>query len=102
MSSLKDFTDEEVAYSIEGKALVIRHTLQVQVKEDDIDQEKKKIFHTHCHVQNKLCSLIIDSRSCVNITSTILVSKLNLCTIEYNRPYRLQFLNDCGEVKVTR
>jgi len=42
MSSLNDFTDEEVAYSIEGKALVIRHTLQVQVKEDDIDQKKKE------------------------------------------------------------
>jgi uncharacterized protein YxjI len=46
MSSLKDFTDEEVAYSIEGKALVIRHTLQVQVKEDDIDQEKKDLSYT--------------------------------------------------------
>jgi uncharacterized protein YxjI len=46
MSSLKDFIDEEVAYSIEGKALVIRHTLQVQVKEDDIDQEKKDLSYT--------------------------------------------------------
>ena len=44
MSSLKDFTDGEVAYSIEGKALVIRRTLQVQVKEDDIDQKKKTSF----------------------------------------------------------
>ena len=62
----------------------------------------QNIFHTYCHVQNKVCSLIIDNRNCVNIASTIIVSKLNLCMIEHNKPYRLQFLNDCGEVKVTK
>lgn len=49
-----------------------------------------------CHVQNKMCSLIIDNRNYANVTSTILVSKLNLCTIKRYRPYRLQSLNDCS------
>ena len=43
-----------------------------------------------------MCSLIINSRSYANVTSIILVSKLNLCTIKHYRPYRLQWLNDCG------
>jgi len=36
MSPLKDH--------IEGEALVIRRTLLVQVKEDDIDQQRENIF----------------------------------------------------------
>jgi len=37
MAPLKDCTNKEVAYPVEGGVLVIRHTIQVQVKEDDID-----------------------------------------------------------------
>jgi hypothetical protein len=36
MSPLKNYTNEEIAYPIEGEALVIRRTLQVQVKKYDI------------------------------------------------------------------
>jgi hypothetical protein len=68
-----------------GGALIIRHVLKVQVEEDDINQKRKNIFHTCCHVQNKM----IDSGSCVNLTSTTLVSKLNLCIIKHHKPYRL-------------
>jgi len=31
-----------------------------------------------------------------------LVSKLNLCSVKHAKPYRLQWLNDSGEVKVTK
>jgi len=49
-----------------------------------------------------VCGLIIDSGSCVNVCSTTLISKLNLCTVKRAKPYRLQWLNDSGEVKVTK
>jgi hypothetical protein len=49
-----------------------------------------------------VCGLIIDSGSCVNVCSITLVSKLNLCTVKHAKPYRLQRLNDSGEVKVTK
>jgi len=48
-------------------------------------------LHTRCYVQ-----------SCVNVYSTTLVSKLNLCTVKHANPYRLQWQNDSGEVKVTK
>jgi hypothetical protein len=48
-------------------------------------------------------NLIIDSGRCVNVYSTTLVSKLNLCTVKHAKPYRFQWLNDdSGEVKVTK
>ena len=49
-----------------------------------------------------MCGLIIDSGSCVNVCSTTLVSKLKLCTFKHAKPHRLQWLNDSGEVKVTK
>jgi hypothetical protein len=50
-----------------------------------------------------VCSLIIDSgKSCVNVYSTTLVSQLNLYIVKHAKPYRLQWLNDSGEVKVTK
>jgi hypothetical protein len=37
MPPLEDYTGEEIAYLIEGEALVIRRTFWIQVKKDDID-----------------------------------------------------------------
>lgn len=46
--------------------------------------------------------MIIDGDSCANLTSTTLVRKLNLNIVKHFKPYRLQWLNECGEVKATK
>ena len=46
MPPLVDCSDEEIAYPIKGKALVIRRALNMQIKEDDVDQQRENIFHT--------------------------------------------------------
>ncbi|XP_073261522.1 uncharacterized protein [Populus alba] len=46
--------------------------------------------------------MIIDGSSCANVASDTLVQKLNLSCIKHPRPYRLQWLNECGEVRVTK
>lgn len=61
---------------------------------------KKKIFHTRCHISNKVYSMIIDSESCDNVTRTIFVKKLNLNNVKHDRPYKLWWLNECGEFMV--
>ena len=101
MPPLEDSDGDELALPVE-ESLVIRRTLQVQVKEDDTNEQRENIFHTRCYIQRKVCGLIIDSGSCVNVCSATLVSKLNLCTAKHAKPYRLQWLNDSGEVKVTK
>ena len=77
MSSLEDADDEEDA--IQGELMVARRALSVQAKEDD-EMQRDNIFHTRCHVQNKVCSVIIDGGSCTNVASTTLVGKLGLST----------------------
>ena len=36
------------------------------------------------------------------MASTTLVEKLNLPTMKHPRPYKLHWLNDCGEVKINK
>ncbi|KAH9697902.1 Endonuclease [Citrus sinensis] len=97
---LEDVEDEE--YIAPGElTLVARRALSVQVKEDEAAQWEN-IFHTRCYVQDKVCSIIIDGGRCTNVASTIMVEKLGLPTLKHPRPYKLQWLNDSGEVKVNK
>ena len=73
----------------------------MQIKEDEAVQQEN-IFHTRCYVQDKVCSMIIDGGSCTNVASTIMVENLGLLTLKHPRPYKLQWLNDNGEVKVNK
>ena len=100
--SLKDACDDNVKYPVKGKSLVARRALSAQVKEDDMEQQRENIFHTRCHINSEVCNMIIDGGSYTNVASTTLVEKLNLPTLKHPRPYKLQWLNDCGEVKVNR
>jgi hypothetical protein len=77
MPPLVDFSDQEIAYLVEGETLVIRRAMNMQIKEDDVDQQQ----------ENKVCSMIIVGGSCVNVASDTLVKKLNLSCIKHLRPY---------------
>ena len=46
--------------------------------------------------------MIIDGGSCANVASALLVEKLQLPTLKHPKPYKLQWLNDSGEVKVQK
>ncbi|KAI9194884.1 hypothetical protein LWI28_009888 [Acer negundo] len=96
MPPLEDASDN--AYLVGGELLVARIALRAQAKEDD-EVQRDNIFHTRCHVNDNVCSMIIDGGSCTNMASTILVEKLNLTTFKHPKPYKLQWLNDNGEVR---
>ena len=59
MPPLKDSDGDELSLPVTD-FLVIRRTLQVQVKKDESNQQRENIFQTR-DVQSKVCSLIIDS-----------------------------------------
>ena len=99
MPSLEDADDEE--YAVQGELMVARRGLSVQCKEYD-EMQRDNIFHTRCHVQNKACSEIIDRGSCTNVASATMVEKLGMQTSKHPRPYKLQWLNDSGEVGVNK
>ena len=53
-------------------------------------------------MKGKVCALIIDSRSCTNVASSLRMEKLNLHAMKHPKLYKLQWLNECGEVKVNQ
>ncbi|XP_010546474.1 PREDICTED: uncharacterized protein LOC104818554 [Tarenaya hassleriana] len=103
VKSDSDASTNEVGdqFAAKGELLVARRALNLQAKEEETVQ-RQNIFYTRGVVKDKVCSIIIDSGSCTNVASTLLVEKLGLKTIRHPKPYRLQWLNDRGETKVHR
>ncbi|KAI4347715.1 hypothetical protein L6164_008499 [Bauhinia variegata] len=93
--------DDSGESAVEGELLMARRALSIQVMENENNQ-RENLFHTRCQIQDKVCSVIIDGGSCSNVASVELVEKLTLPTFKHRCPYRLQWLNDCGEMKVTK
>jgi len=71
------------------------------VHKDVLETQRENIFQTRCLINHKVCVLIIDGGSCTNVSSKILVEKLNLPTILHSSPYKLQWLSKDEEMKVT-
>ncbi|XP_027156813.1 uncharacterized protein LOC113757952, partial [Coffea eugenioides] len=102
LPSLEEEEEEEEALPIDERVgLVVRRALATQVKAADHAQ-RENIFYTRCYIKGKVCSLIIDGGSCANVASALMVEKLALPTLRHPTPYRLQWLNDSGDVRVTK
>ena len=71
----------------------------MQAKEEEV--QRGNIFYTRCMIYNKLCSMIIDGGSCTNVINATLVDKLGIKTTKHPRPYKLQWLNEYRNIKVT-
>ncbi|KAF7812163.1 Transposon Ty3-I Gag-Pol polyprotein [Senna tora] len=98
---------EEFEYEVdknvmEGVCLVFRRDLICQIEKHVLNEQRENIFRTRCHVKNKVCRSIIDGGSVTNVASTTMVEKLNLPTVRHPRPYKLQWSNECGEIKVDK
>ncbi|XP_044489106.1 uncharacterized protein LOC123213696 [Mangifera indica] len=102
MPPLEDCSNIDVEEPIHGDMLVTRRILNIQPKDSNDEEQREHIFHIRCHVKDKVCSMIIDSGSCINVASTLLVDKLNLETFKHPKQYKLQWLNECGEIRVTK
>ncbi|PKI67563.1 hypothetical protein CRG98_012147 [Punica granatum] len=98
MPPLEDVSEEEYL-ALDALTLVARRELSLQTKGVEKVQQEN-IFHTRCYVKDKVCSVIIDGGNCTNVASTTMVEKLGLSMLKHPRPYKLQWLNDSGEIRV--
>ncbi|XP_075086249.1 uncharacterized protein LOC142168965 [Nicotiana tabacum] len=65
-------------------------------------RQHKSLFHTRCTSYGKVCSLIIDCGSHINIVSEKMVSKLDLSTKLHLYPYSIEVGDDDDGLEVTR
>ena len=97
ISEEEEVEEELEEEAMQGDMLMVRRLLGSQMQPLD-DTQRENIFHTRCTINGK----IVDGGSCTNVASSRLVSKLNLDTKPHPRPYRLQWLSENEEVKVTQ
>jgi len=101
----EDGEDEEPGLCVkEGESvspLYVERRAMISKSLDDPSQ-RENLFHSKCFIKDNVCSLIIDSGSCANVASTALVEFLKLPTTKHATPYKLQWLSECGELRVHR
>ncbi|KAL1213521.1 RNA-directed DNA polymerase-like protein [Cardamine amara subsp. amara] len=91
--------EDIVDYADTGESLVTRRVLSALFEPETMQREN--IFHSRCTINSKVCSLIIDGGSCTNVASKYLVDKLGIPKTKHPRPYRLKWLNDDTELKIS-
>ncbi len=97
----KNSSDEDYKCLAIPQCLVVRRALNVQVKLDDTSREQRaNLFHTRGLAKGMPFSIIIDSGSCSDVVSTLLVHSLGLPTKRHPTPYHLNWFNDGSFVKV--
>ena len=82
--------------------LVVRRSLGALCVEYVETLQRENLFHSKCRVMGLLCSMIIDSGSCANVISQTLVTQLKIPTLKHPSPYKLQWLSECGELRVVK
>ncbi|XP_072081028.1 uncharacterized protein [Arachis hypogaea] len=103
MPHADDATDNQdiVEYVVSGETLVTRRILNVQAKDDRLEQ-RENIFHTKVLLGGKVGLMIIDTGSHTNVASSTLITKLGLKCTKHPNPYKLEWLSNVGELKYDR
>lgn len=82
--------EENVVYADEGELLEVD------------DDQRGNMLHTRCTAGGKVCGDILNGESCTKVASNTLVEQLNLKTTKHPHPYEAQWLNQQGEIQVTK
>ncbi|CAL8179179.1 unnamed protein product [Prunus armeniaca] len=79
---------------------VVRCTL-AQPRKETKDWRRTSIFHTYIKSGDKDWKVIIDNDSCINVVSTLTVSRLGLSTEKHLEPYRVAWIDNTSSIPVT-
>lgn len=69
---------------------------------DRVKEQRENLFHTKCKIMGQAAAVIVDNGSCTNAVSWQVVDKFGLQTIKHPQPYHLQWMNQSGDLKVTK
>jgi hypothetical protein len=57
-------------------------------------KQNKNLFFTRCHVDDKVCNLVIDRKYWINMVCTTMVEECGLSVIELRKPYVIASFED--------
>ncbi|XP_060177895.1 uncharacterized protein LOC132607836 [Lycium barbarum] len=96
-------SDEEAVIRCEealNYAIVARRVMGALARE--ASDQRENFFYARCKIVDKVYSLIIDGGSCTNVFCQFLVESMKFPTCKHTSPYKLQWFNECGEMRVNK
>ena len=94
----EDEDDQVFCDNDSSPALAVSKVLTLQHQQDE--DQRCHIFHTKAGINGRSVKVIIDGRSCHNLASEELCSKLQLVKMKHPHPYKVQRLSDSGTIQV--
>nr|GEW21419.1 putative reverse transcriptase domain-containing protein [Tanacetum cinerariifolium] len=91
-----DQYEEEIASGDVGVNLMVRRSCLTPIVVGD-DWLRHNIFLSTCTILGKVCTIVVDPKSCDNLIAEEAVQKLGLKTDNHPKPYKLQWLMKSGE-----
>ncbi|XP_070038225.1 uncharacterized protein [Nicotiana tomentosiformis] len=96
-----DNLEEVVEHGDYGKYLMIQRVLHSDSSKEE-PWLRHNISHTCCTSKGKVCTLIIDLGSCTNVVCEEMVIKLGFETDQFQKPYRMRWLDEGRNVQVNK
>jgi len=97
---MQDEGDEIQPKDGDNNSFISHRVLSVTAVQEENNQ-RHNLFHSRGMIKDKLCRIIVDNGSCNNIASRELVERLGLKQRRHPSPYKMQWLNDCGALRIT-
>jgi hypothetical protein len=64
--------------------------------------QRNNLFRIACKTKDRVCKVIVDSRSMDNLVSTKMVENMELETVAHSSPYKVLWLKKGHQVRVTK
>ncbi|XP_048604599.1 uncharacterized protein LOC125582122 [Brassica napus] len=84
-----------------GTLLMLRRVCLTPMRHDDQPWLHTNIFMSTCTIKGRVCRYVIDYGSCRNVISEDAVNKLGLRRSDHPSPYKLVWLRQGSEIRVT-
>jgi hypothetical protein len=84
----------------DNNCFISRHVLSISAAKEE-NEQRHNLFHTRGMIKDKVCRIIVDNGSCNNIASQEFVERMKLKQHHHPDPYKMQWLNDSGALRVT-
>lgn len=78
----------------ETPLFLVRRSLLADSNVEETNPQRNALFRSNCYINDKVCSLIIDSGSCTNVCALNMAESLQLPIRKHPNSYKLQWLND--------
>jgi hypothetical protein len=94
---------DSLAASADFSSLLVWHVLSSKAEHENEEKlQRKNLYHIFLIIKGCRILTIINSKNCSNLVRLDLVKKFGLATRSLPHPYHLEWLNNSGNVKVTK